>query len=240
LTSEDNAEGGQAMSKTQLFRLGAEVRCADGQCGKISSLVVSPGDEVLTHLVVKQARRQEPGRLVPLGLVDTEPAGDAGGPVRLGCTMTEFGALDPAEATYVYPGNEDYQIRPGGGSSAASPDYAPPGVMGAPGLPSQPGDRQEFTVDIVPDQLPGAAEVPGGQQAHATDRDIGRVQGVAVDPATGQVASVLLRTGHLLSHKAVLIPRSAVAEVDADGFHLNITAQQVHDLPPADIDQLAD
>jgi hypothetical protein len=39
-----------------------------------------------------------------------------------------------------------------------------------------------------------------------------------------------------LSHKAVLVPRSAVAEVGADGFHLNITAKQVHDLPPADID----
>jgi hypothetical protein len=68
---------------------------------------------------------------------------------------------------------------------------------------------------------------------------MGRVQGIAVDPATGRVASVLLRTGHLLSHKAVLIPRSAVAEVGADGFHLNITAKQVHDLPPADIHQPA-
>jgi hypothetical protein len=50
---------------------------------------------------------------------------------------------------------------------------------------------------------------------------------------------VLLRTGHLWSRKAVLIPLSAVAEVSAAGFRLNITAQQVHDLPPADIDQPA-
>jgi hypothetical protein len=39
---------------------------------------------------------------------------------------------------------------------------------------------------------------------------------------------------HLMSHKAVLVPRSAVASVGADGFHLTFTAQQVHDLPPAD------
>jgi hypothetical protein len=226
------------MSKTQLLRLGADVCCADGECGKLSSLVVSPGDDVVTHLVVKQAHRQAPGRLVPLGLVDTGPSGGAAGEIRLGCTMTEFGTLDPAEATYFYPGNEEYQVRPGA-STASGPDYAPPGVMGAPGLPSQPGDKQEFTVDIVPDQLPGEAEVSHSQHVRAQDRDIGHVQGIAVDPATGRVTSLLLRTGHLWNRKAVLIPRSAVAKVSADGFRLNITAKQVHDLPPANIDQPA-
>ncbi len=221
------------MSKTQLLRLGADVRCADGECGELSSLVISPGADAVTHLVVKQARSQAPGRLVPFGLVATGPQGNGGGQIRLDCSMTEFGTLDPAEATYFYPEDDEYQLRPGA-STAAGPDYAPPGVMGAPGLPSQPGAKQVFTVDIVPDQLPGEAEVCHGQHAHATDRAIGHVQGIAVDPATGRVTSVLLRTGHLLSHKAVLIPRSAVAEVDADGFHLNITAQQVHDLPRAD------
>jgi hypothetical protein len=220
-----------------LLRLGADVCCADGECGKLRSLVVSPGDDVVTHLVVGQSRREAPGRLVPLGQVDAGPADGTGGRIQLDCTMTEFGTMDPAEATYVYPDNEEYQIRPGP-SMASGPDYAPPGVMGAPGLPGQPGEKQEFTVDIVPDQLPGEAEVPLSQHVHATDGDIGRVQGIAVDPDTGRVASVLLRTGHLLSHKAVLIPRSAVAEVAADGFHLNITAQQVHDLPPADLNQL--
>jgi hypothetical protein len=221
------------VSKTQLFKLGADVCCADGECGRLSSLVVSPGDDVVTHLVVEQARRQAPGRLVPRGLVDSESPDGAGGRIRLGCTVSEFGTLDPAEATYAYPDTEEYQVRPGP-STASGPDYAPPGVMGAPGLPSQPGNKQEFTVNIIPDQLPGEAEVASGQHAHATDRDVGHVQGIAVDPDTGRVTSVLLRTGHLLSHKAVLVPRSAVASVCADGFHLNITARQVHDLPPAD------
>jgi hypothetical protein len=227
---------GQAVSETQLFRLGADVCCADGDCGKLSSLVVIPGDDVVTHLVVAQARRQAPGRLVPLGLVDPGSAGRAAGEVRLGCTMTEFGTLDPAEATYAYPDSDEYQVRPGS-SMASGPDYAPPGVMGAPGLPGQPGqpgDKQEFTVDIVPDQLPGEAEVSHLQHVHATDRDLGHVEGMAVDHATGRLTSVLLRTGHLWSRKAVLIPRSAVAEVAADGVHLNITARQVYDLPPAD------
>ena len=40
------------MSESQLFRLGAGVRCADGECGELKSLVVRPGDDVVTHLVV--------------------------------------------------------------------------------------------------------------------------------------------------------------------------------------------
>ena len=148
-------------------------------------------------------------------------------------TLAEYGRLDPAEATYFYPGNEEYQVR-SETSGTSWPYYAPPGVMGAPGLPSEPGDPQDFTVDTVPDELPGEDEVFRGEHVHAKDGDIGRVQGIAVDPATGRVTFVLLRTGRLWSHRAVLVPRSAVAEVGADGFHLGITVQQVRDLPPAD------
>jgi hypothetical protein len=220
------------MSETQLFRLGAGVDCADGECGRLSSLVVSPNDDVVTHLVVDPAPKQAAGKLVPLGLVDTGSPAGANGQIRLRCSLAEFERLDPAEATYVYPAGEDYEVRPGG-STASWPSYAPPGVMGAPGLPADPGDPQDFTVDIVPDELPGEEEVARGQHAHAKDGDIGHVQGIAVDPADGRVTSLLLRTGHLWNRKVVLIPRSAVAEVGADGFHLDITSDQVRDLPAA-------
>lgn len=111
-------------------------------------------------------------------------------------------------------------------------------------MPAMPGEdprevSQVVTVDTVPDQLPGADEVSRGEHVHATDGDIGRVQGIAVDPGTGRVTSVLLRERHRLSHRTVLIPRSAVAEVGADGFHLSITKRQVQDLPPAAIDHSA-
>ena len=224
------------MSNTQLFRLGADVRCADEACGKLSSLVVSL-DDVVTHLVIEPASKEALGRLVPFGLVDTAPSGGAVSQLRLQCSMAEFERLDPAEATYAFPGNEDYQARPGT-SPASWPDYAPPGVMGAPGLPADRGPRQESTVDIVPEQLPGEDEVSRGQHAHAKDGDIGHIQGIAVDSATARVTFVLLRTGHLWNRKAVLVPRSAVSAVGADGFHLDITTQQVHDLADADLHHL--
>jgi sporulation protein YlmC with PRC-barrel domain len=228
------------MSQTRMFRLGAEVGCADGECGKLKSVVINPGDDTVTHLVVEPAHRQGFGKLVPLRLVRTAVSGTDSGEVRLDCTMAEFGRLDPAEATYLSSDVGEPGIRPGE-SGASWPYYAPPGVMGGPGLPGDLGQAaQAITVDTVPDQLPGEEETSRGEHVHATDGDIGHVQGIAVDPGTGRVTHVHLRMGHLWRRKAVLIPRSAIAEVDADGFHLNISAQEVHSLPPADTDHPLD
>src|SRR5580700_8232132 len=85
-----------SMPQAQLFRLEAEVRCTDGDCGKLRTLVISRGDDAVTHLVVEPAHREGPGRIAPLGLVDTGGAdtGGAGkGELRLRCTRDEFERL---------------------------------------------------------------------------------------------------------------------------------------------------
>jgi len=221
------------MPEELLFRLGAGVSCADGVCGAITSLVVDPGDDAVTHLIVEPEHRQGAGKLVPFRLVEAAPAGTAGSEVRLRCTLTEFADLDAAEVTQVVGGTEDWEIY-AGEPMASWPYYAPPGVMGGPGLPPDPVvHEQAVTVDTVPDQLPGEDEVAAGEHVHATDGDIGHVQGIAVDSGTGRVTSVLLSERHLLRRRTVLIPRSAVAEVGTDGFHLNLTSEQVRSLPSA-------
>ncbi len=225
------------MNQTQLIRLGADVRCADGDCGEIRSLVINPGDDAVTHLVIEPAHRLGLGKLVPLGLVDSGLAHDADGEVRLRCTMAEFGELDSAEATYYYADNQAYEIyrrEP----AVSWPYYAPPGAM--PGAPGEPEEvAQVVTVDTVPDELPGEDEVSRGEHVHAKDGAIGHVQGIVIDAGSGRVTAVLLREGHLFGRRTVLIPRSAVAEVRADGFHLDITREQVQNLPRADMDHLA-
>jgi sporulation protein YlmC with PRC-barrel domain len=229
------------MPETLLFRLGADVRCADDDCGKLRSLVINPDDDAVTHLVVEPAHGRGLGTLVPFRLVDTTLAYSASGEARLTCSMAEFGQLDPAEAMYFFPGNEEYDSY-GREPMVSWPYYASqnamlPGGLGAADYPG--GIAQVVTVDTVPDQLPGEDQVSRGEHVHAKDGDIGHLQGIVVDPGTGRVTFVLLREGHLLSRRTVLIPRSAVARVGADGFHLHITTQQVQDLPPADIDHPA-
>ena len=227
------------MPQAQLFRLEAEVRCADGDCGKLMTLVVNRATDAVTHLVVEPARREAPARIVPLSLVDIGGADTAQGEVRLRCTRAEFEQLDPAEET-LFPGDEGYEaygdMLGTGGRVALLRHHGPP-AAGSAGHPGAPGTIPEpVTVDTVPDQLPDEDEVFRGDHVHATDGDIGHVLGFVVEAGSGRVTSILLREGHLLGRRTVLVPRSAVAEVGADGFRLNITREQVRHLPPADIE----
>ena len=234
-----------SMPQAQLFRLGADVRCTDGDCGQLRTLVIRPGDDAVTHLVV-ETPPDGLGMIVPLGLVDTGEAdiggaGTAKGEVRLRCSRAEFEQLDPAETTY-FPGDQDYEDTVGRFEpDVLWPYYASPGPM-MPGDMVTPGFSgaipEPVTVDAVPDKLPGEDEVYRGDHVQATDGDIGHVLGFVVEAGSGRVTSVLLHERHLLSRRTVVIPRSAVAEVGADGFRLNITREQVRHLPPADVEHL--
>jgi hypothetical protein len=228
------------MPQAQLFRLGVEVRCLDGGCGKLRSLVINPGDDTVTHLVVEQSHHKDLARVVPLDLVNAGVAGTVESELQLRCTRAEFERLDPAEETLLPGDDESYDDISYRWEPASSwPYYATQGPLmpGAPGTPGIPGAiTRPVTVDTVPDQLPDEDEVSRGEHVHATDGDIGHVLGFVVEAGSGRVTSVLLREGHLLSRRTVLIPRSAVAEVGADGFRLSITREQVQHLPHADIE----
>ena len=81
------------------------------------------------------------------------------------------------------------------------------------------------------DTLPfGAMAVRRGEHVHATDGDIGQVQGLVIDSGSHQVTHVLLQEGHVFGRKVVAIPIGVVTDVGEDGIQLNITKQQVKDL----------
>lgn len=75
------------------------------------------------------------------------------------------------------------------------------------------------TCDSVPS---GEVSVRRGEHVHATDGDIGLLQGLVTDPGTGHVTHVLLQEGHLWGRREVAIPIGAVTGVN-DGIRLNIT-----------------
>ena len=89
----------------------------------------------------------------------------------------------------------------------------------------------------APDRVPaGEVEVRRGDHVHATDGAIGRVRGLVIDPSDHQVTHALLDEGHLWGEKRVAIPISAVADVE-DGVQLNLSKDQVRDLPAVELDQ---
>ena len=197
------------MAADSEFTIGARASCSDGYCGEVRRLIIDPAARTVTHLVIQPGHRKEAGRLVPVDLVDTT-AGD----IRLRCTIAEFDQLDPAEEADVVEGR---------GLGIPTPTGPPP--VGIP-RPAR------ITVqEVVP---VGKAQVRPGDHVHALDGEIGQVHGVLVNPDDHQVTHVLLREGHFWGHKEVAIPVSAVTRVDDLGIRLNLTKEQVGDLPPAE------
>ena len=211
------------------FTIGTSVSCSDGFCGEVSRLITDPVARTVTHLVVQPKHKKYHGRLVPLELIDATT-----GEVRLRCTLAEFDELEPAEEVGVVEG-EDYtggygvsgSVQGYGNVGAGGTGYSLTGVSIGGSL----GHRIPTTVDdVVP---MGETQVRHGDHVHAVDGEIGEVQGFVVDPDDHRVTHVLLREGHLWGRKEVAIPVSAVVGMD-DGIRLNLTKQQVEDLPPVE------
>jgi sporulation protein YlmC with PRC-barrel domain len=214
------------MADTSQFTIGSEASCSDGAVGKVSRVIVDPVAAEVTHLVVEPEHRGDHGRLVPLDLVD----GAAGG-IRIRCTKAEFEELDSAQESQFTPaasGDDGYDLGGGMGGGMGMASLGMGAGMGRGGGTA----AQIVTSDTVP---LGEVDVRRGEPVRATDGDIGRVQGLVVDPASGHVTHVLLQEGHLWGRKEVAIPIAAVAST-TDGIQLSIAKQEVQDLPPVDLD----
>jgi len=221
------------------YTIGTEASCTDGACGEVARIIVDPVARAITHLVVEPKHEHKHGRLVPLSLVEITPGG-----IRLHCTRAEFEKLDPAEETQFrpasgWPGSEGY-----GSEQVLSWRYyglaSGTGTGDGTGLDSSAGAGRGHAMRTVTyDSVPlGEVEVCHGDRVHATDGEIGLVEGLVIDPRDHGVTHVLLQEGHLWGRKEVAIPIGAVTSVDI-GISVNLSKQQVGDLPPVDIDHLA-
>jgi sporulation protein YlmC with PRC-barrel domain len=205
------------MAEETVFTIGVDAICDDGVCGEVSRVVVDPVARAVTHLVVEPKHRLGLGRLVPLDLVDT-----TSGEVRLRCTMEAFEKLAYAEETEFLDG------------IGALSGYAAGNVLSWPYYGLSMGD---LPLAVTYDKVPlGEVTVRRNEPVHASDGGIGRVQGLVIDGGDRHVTHVLLQEGHLWGRKQVAIPISAVTGIDDDGIRLNLTKQEVEDLPPVDLD----
>jgi sporulation protein YlmC with PRC-barrel domain len=195
----------------------------------VTRVVIDPVTRELTHLVVEPAGRRGLGRLVPLGLADVTSGG-----IQLRCTIAEFEKLDAAEETQFVPGTKGYAAY--GSEQVLSWPWLSLGGTATVEGDSVAGVSETVTYDTVP---LGEVEVRRGERVHATDGEIGHVEGLVIDPRNHHMTHVLLQEGHLWGRKEVAIPISAVTGAD-DGIRLNLTKDEVRDLPPVDIDHLTE
>jgi sporulation protein YlmC with PRC-barrel domain len=220
------------MAAETKFTIGVRASCSDGHCGEVRRLIIDPTTGAVTHLVIQPGHQMEAARLVPCHLVET-----TNGEIRLHCTRAEFDRLDPAEERYLaddadqHAGDTGSALDSGLIYGVSGEEYAPMGIGGLVdiGPAPMPEHRRTIIEDVVP---LGEDQVRPGDSVHAVDGEIGRVQGFLVNPGDDRVTHVLLQEGHLWGRKEVAIPVTAVTRVD-EGIRLNLTKEQVGDLPPA-------
>lgn len=204
------------------YTIGATIIADDGPCGTLGRVVIDPVAEVVTHLVVDPTHPHGPPRLVPLDLFD--PAGVTDDRLRLHGTVADLSRLDAAEETHFMPpppGYTDYE------QALVWPYYG-----GGAAVPASMAGM--VTTQHLPD---GEVDVRRGDPVHATDGEIGKVEGLVVTRSDRHVTHVLLQEGHLFGRKEVAIPIDAVRTVSY-GVQLSLTKEQVRDLPPVDHDRV--
>jgi hypothetical protein len=221
--SEESGEDPMRTLHTRQFTIGSAVRCGDGACGQLRRVVIEPIDRVLTHLVVKPDRRERPSRLVPIGIVDSAARGTSG-EIVLRCSLAEFETFERAQETYFLSGASGHW-----GYRQEQMLTWPHYRLGLGGGP------HTLTRD---DTLLGEIHVRRGEHVRATDGSIGRVQGLIVDRVDHHVTHVLLDEGHIWGQKRAAIPISAVVDLKdmTDGVRVNLTKDQVRNLPPVELD----
>ncbi|WP_441248116.1 hypothetical protein [Kitasatospora sp. McL0602] len=218
------------MSTTVQYAIGADVHCEDGRYGRLERVVIDPVARRVTHLVVGGRAAD---RLVPVSMVDEHPAGSGedgdGGSVHLRGRIDDVQRLDSAEETEFLPGVTD-QLGYAPGQAMLFPYY---GLgVGRIGLMMSDGGRRMTTHERVP---VGEVQIRHGDQVEATDGDIGRVQGLVIDPRDYGVTHVLLQEGHLWGRKTVAIP---ISETDwrYGVVRVRLSRAQLGDLPPVELD----
>ncbi len=170
------------------YAIGSPVSTRDGDCGKLSRIVIDPVARALTHLVVQPRVWSGIGRLVPIELVDATAEG-----ISLRCSRAEFDALEEAEETDFLPEADGAQAY-GEGGAWVWPYYGLGSLDSGAGSAVMAGIPTVVTHDRVP---VGEVEIRRGEHVHATDGIIGRVQGLVIDPNDHHVTHVLLEEGHL-------------------------------------------
>lgn len=195
--------------ETTPLPLGWPVLGNDGPLGRLTDVVVDPGERRVTHLVVED--RQGDARLVPVDrLVQGRSPGRVvvlscgGGDLASMDSIRSFSMLSSSDEPHggerTEVGVEDVVVLPGFGAAEL-------GVYG-PELVSTYG----LTYDLIPT---GSAELRPESAAVSLEGDeIGRVDGFLV--AGDRLTHIVLQRTHLSDKGAAAIPIDSVTAIETD------------------------
>jgi sporulation protein YlmC with PRC-barrel domain len=187
----------------------AEVFCSDGLCGRSTCVILEPGTEEVTHLVVKEKDSPRKEILIPVTAV-TETTPDS---INLRYNRDQVAEQQPfVETDFV-------QVdipRLGGGVYFTEP-YAHPKA-----------ELRRVEREAVP---PGELALCPGAWVEATDGRVGRVDEFLMNPQNDHITHLVLREGHLWGQRDVTIPVSEIERIEDNTVYLKIDTHEVESLP---------
>ncbi|NPA90616.1 MAG: BON domain-containing protein [Chloroflexi bacterium] len=209
------------------FKIGADVYCADGRCGRLIKVVLDPHTKRVTHLIVEKGFLQKKDRVIPVDAVERVEEDRIWLKVRSD-ELSQFPEYR----------EEEFEV--------PAPDFKPDidytraqiliwaSLYGSPIEMVQPMIRQRVKIGVDPDQ----PVIGRGTKVYAIDGPVGEIDHVLVDKRTGEITHIIVRKGILPRH--VVVPFHLVSSVLDDGVYLKVTKKELeqmrHYIPRADED----
>lgn len=201
------------------LRIGADVVCRDGQCGKLLKVVLDPEKGRITDLIVEKGFLLKEDRIIPLGKIEkTSPK-----EIRLSLKSEELDTFDTyQEFAFEMISPEEGEDFSEGDVVMYSPMVTPYGSVAGPFLPAVRRLVQKGLEE-------GQQVVKRGTSVANQKQQLGEVDHVLVDQETGQIGHVVLDP-EALDH-AVILPFAEVEEIRRDQVVVNIPAEKLDELP---------
>jgi uncharacterized protein YrrD len=199
------------------YDIGAEVHCQDGNCGRLSKVVVDPRTKRVTDLIVEKGFLLKRDRVLPVDEVERVE----GGRIYLSVSVdnlpyypeyreVEFTAPAPAAAGEYSPGNvQCWRVE----YTVACPEPVTPVV------------HREVHEGVPPEM----AVIERGTPVVNKYGPVGRVDHLLIDAESGELTHLVIRRGLLPYHP--ILSMSEVERVGEDGVTIRLTEREVDALP---------
>jgi uncharacterized protein YrrD len=206
------------------LELGSPVHCSDGAFGKLADVVIDPKQRRVTHLVVEPDHHEGRARLVPAPLASRE---NGSATIALRATAEELRRMPQVEEFAYLPLDEfplddpDWDV---GIEHVLAPTYDD--YMGI--SPTAFDSYFAMTYDRIPK---GEVEIRRSSSVYSADgHRLGHVEGFLAN-RDDRITHVVLERGHVFGRREVAVPIGAVANVSTDSVALELTKDEVAQLP---------
>lgn len=202
------------------FKQGASVVTVDGkEAGHIDRVVIDPGSDEITHLVIQRGLLQRQDKVVPIATVTIEPEGQ----LMVHMKSDELALLPDLEEERYHLADE------GRGDDAPSTGSVyPPYPTGVPGF-AHYGPRYVAETHLnIPDNTVALKE--GARVIARDNKEVGHVAQVLTSTPADRVTHFMIERG-LLVKEHRLIPVKWVDRLADDEVNLAIDSSSVERLP---------